>query len=74
MSSSVNTGLRLRQHHLDRLADIAETLGVSRNAAVGFLIEGAEVVSRPKVTVKLEKNNECSDETLASRHTAPVVS
>ncbi len=46
-----NTGISLSPERMTRLIDLAKELGVSRNEAVGLLVEAAQVVSRPAINV-----------------------
>jgi hypothetical protein len=52
----INTGLRLPRAQFAKLNDMAKTLNVSRNKMVALLIDGAEVESKPVLSVGLGKN------------------
>lgn len=41
----------------ERWQQIANSLGLTRSEALEVLIENAEIISRPEVSVKLQKNN-----------------
>jgi hypothetical protein len=53
---NINTGLRLPRAQFAKLNDMAKTLNVSRNKMVALLIDGAEVESKPVLSVGLGKN------------------
>lgn len=57
MSKTVGTGVRLSPARMAKLADLAKQLAVSRNEAVGLLIEAGRVESNPIVSAVLSTNS-----------------
>lgn len=57
MNKTVGTGLRLSPTRMAKLVGLAKELAVSRNEAVGLLIEAARVESRPAISVILSTSN-----------------
>lgn len=53
----VNTGLRLPRPEFEKLNTMAKTLNVSRNKMVALLINGAEIESKPVLSVGLPKDS-----------------
>ena len=72
-SEGINTGLRLSKTQFEKLERIADSLNVSRNRVVGMLIDGAEVRSRPAVTVQLVKENSQSAQNVVGTSAMAVV-
>lgn len=51
------TSVRLPKPLHEKWRTIANELGISRNAVISVLLEGAEVKSRPEVNVSLNANS-----------------
>lgn len=65
------TSVRLPKSLHEKWRTIANELGISRNAVISVLLEGAEVKSRPEVNISLNANTH-STKTLAGRRVAGV--